>query len=551
VRKLFVLIILILSGVARNGFAQTGPTEGAVTYLSSQNIYVRYSATTGMAAGDTLFIIRKGNRIPAMVVVSLSSISCVCTPLPGMTFKVADKIYFQSKTKKETLPAPTAPPVAVTSPEPSATPAVTPKEPGQDTVSPPTPKNKRIGPPVSGYVGIAAYYNTSNTGVSDMLRMKYTLSFNARRIAGTGLSTECYINFIHSNYNWDEVSKNLFTGLKIYSLDVSYAFGKHYSVWLGRRINPNISNMGAVDGLQFEMKFKPFTIGIIAGSRPDYRDYGFNFNLLQFGAFVSHEQPTKHGYFQTTLAFVQQNNSGNVDRRFAYLQHVNSILPKLTFFGSAEVDLYKMVLNSADSSWSPSSTPRLSDLYLSLNYRIIKELSVAFSYSARQNVVYYETYKNYLDQLLDYATLQGYLLTVNARPVRNLSLGVTGGYRFEKADVRPTKNVYGYLTYAMIPALNISSTLSYTWLQSAYANGSIYSLGVTKDLAKGKLFTGLTYRYAAYHFTSTETTPPQNLAEASLVWRFYKKMLFSVYYEGTFQKADRYSRIYGQLNIGF
>jgi phospholipase C len=66
----------------------------------------------------------------------------------------------------------------------------------------------------------------------------------------------------------------------------------------------------------------------------------------------------------------------------------------------------------------------------------------------------------------------------------------------------------------------------------------------------GKLYAGLAYRYVDYQYYS-EGTLPQNLAEANLTWRIYKKISLSVYYEGTFEKVHQYNRIYGQLNLGF
>jgi hypothetical protein len=53
----------------------------------------------------------------------------------------------------------------------------------------------------------------------------------------------------------------------------------------------------------------------------------------------------KHGIIQNTLAFIQQNNSGQTDRRFAYFQHSNSLLTGLKFFGSVECDLYKKTIH--------------------------------------------------------------------------------------------------------------------------------------------------------------------------------------------------------------
>jgi hypothetical protein len=117
-----------------------------------------------------------------------------------------------------------------------------------------------------------------------------------------------------------------------------------------------ISNMGAVDGLQIGMKFKPVYLGLLAGSRPDYNDYSINFSLLQFGGYVYNEFSTKNGPVQSTLAFIEQTNAGKTDRRFVYLQHSNSLIRNINFFGTVEFDLYNKTKATQDTSQVQDTT---------------------------------------------------------------------------------------------------------------------------------------------------------------------------------------------------
>ncbi len=375
---------------------------------------------------------------------------------------------------------------------------------------------------------------------------------SARNIGNSNLSVECYIIGVQNDHQSNEIQNSVFNKVKIYNLAVSYDFGKTATLLAGRKINPKLSNMGSNDGLQFELKFKPLSIGIIAGYRPDFKDYGFNSNLLQYGAYLYNEFAGKKGYMQTSLAFVNQTNSGKTDRRFFYLQHVNSLIKNLTFFGSAEMDIFGKEFNSPDSTYLTKSTPKLTNLYLSLSYRIMGRLLISGSYSARQNVIYYETYKTYLEALLDNPTLQGYSVQVNYTPVNKLSIGATGSHRFSKTDPKPTQNLYAYLTYSQIPGINTSVTISTILLKTGYLNGRIYSAGLSKDLAAGRLYIGLTYRYVDYHYYNTEFLPTiQNMGEFSLTWRIIRNLVFAVYYEGTFEKIDQFHRLYAQVNLGF
>jgi len=176
---------------------------------------------------------------------------------------------------------------------------------------------------------------------------------------------------------------------------------------------------------------------------------------------------------------------------------------------------------------------------------------LSLSYSSRQNIIYYETYKNIIDQLLEAAATQGYMMQVNYRPAKNIAIGANAGYRFSKQDPRPTKNLYTYVTFSSVPWLKASATISATLLETAYLSGSIYSLVLSRDLVPGKLNGGLGYRYADYKFQSTEAPLAQNFAEINLTWRILKKLFCSVNYEGTFEKANTFNRVYINLTQRF
>jgi len=46
-------------------------------------------------------------------------------------------------------------------------------------------------------------------------------------------------------------------------------------------------------------------------------------------------------------------------------------------------------------------------------------------------------------------------------------------------------------------------------------------------------------------------TLAQNIAEVSMTWRIIRKLAFTLYYEGTFEKVNQFNRLYGQLNFRF
>ena len=547
-RYQLMLVFCVLTGLTLS--AQTGgnPLEGSVSYVSSQNVYVKFQSTEGIQAGDTLFAVLDGKVTPILKVTDLSSISCVCVPFASVKLNLGDKIISKNFQLKEEKPGEPSVPVAPLVPLVVA-----------DTANKPAVVLKKSSQQIHGNLSVASYINFSNSPGGNTQRMQYNFSLGAMHIGDSKFSAECYISFYQKldSAGKSELKQDIFTGLKIYNLAVSYEFTKNSKILLGRKINPRISNMGAVDGLQYEQKLKQFTLGALVGFRPDYSNYSFNSKLLQYGAYVSHDYQSKKGFMQSTFAFIQQNNSGHTDRMFAYLQHSNSLVKNLTFFGTVEFDIYNKsytptdTVAHTDSSYKTSYIPKLSNIYLSLRYRVIKQLSFSISYSARNNIIYYETYKSFIDKMLELETTQGYLFQVNAQPAKKLSIGATVGYRFQKKDPRPSKNLSAYITYAQIPGIGVSATGNVIILETNYMSGQVYGVGISRDLVPGKLFASLDYKFNNYKYLNSEYKTTQNTGEASLYWRIYKKITLSVYYEGTFESAYNFNRIYGQFSLGF
>ncbi|MCD4732035.1 MAG: hypothetical protein K8R74_15620 [Bacteroidales bacterium] len=507
-RYLFPLILFAFCALGFSGQTQTARSEGKISYITSQSVYVKFESTKNVYSGDTLYFKQEGNLIPILIVKNLSSISCVCTSISAQNLKVSDVIF----TKEKPVNFPAAVIVATTLDTISL-----PVE-EADSIPEETTEQKALKQEINGRLSIASYSNFSNSPASNSQRMRYTFSLKANNISDSRLSAEAYISFVHSNKNWDEVKSNIFNGLKVYNLALKYDFNETTHLLLGRKINPKLSSVGAIDGLQFEKKFKSFSVGAFAGSRPDYNDYSINLNLFQYGIYTGHDHKAKNGFMQSALGFIEQNNNSKTDRRFLYFQHINSLIKNLYFFGSAEMDLYKVVNGQTENTFN------LTNLYLSLRYRVIRQLSLALSYSARQNIIYYETYKDFVERLLESETLQGWRFQINYRPIKNSSLGVNTGYRFRADDPKASKNLYGYLTYSHVPGLNAAVTLSATLLETSYISGNIYSLGITRDLVPGKLNGGLKYRYVDYLYTNSETSQIQNIGEANITWRIYKKL---------------------------
>ncbi len=537
-KLIFVLLVLCSAVYAQKSGKKL--IKGKVEYISSQFYYIRFTTTNGINAGDTLYIKSRKKYIRKFIVKSKSSRSCAAV-LIGSKVKLNRNVYafvrikITEPKKKE--------PVTVSSNKLTEKSA---KNSAKIYTSSVAKKIRRNEKSIYGRLSISGYSNISNIpGQQDYQHWRHSFSFYANHINGSRFSISNYISFRYRADQWSRVQNNIGTALKIYDLSFKYDLSRNSYLLLGRKINPNLSNIGAIDGIQMETKINDYKIGGIFGSRPNLIDYGYNFKLLQFGGYISRTDSLGSGQMQNTISAIQQMNDYTTDRRFIYLQHSNNIIRKVYLFFSSEIDLFRKVHNNSQNDF------RLTSLYLSLRYSPKHWLSLSASYDARKNVIYYETFKNYIDQLIDNATRQGFRFRVNIRPVNYLFASFYTGYRFRNSDIKPTRNFGGSITYSRLPFINASLNTSFIKLMTNYLDGSIFGLRLSKDLFRGLVYSTIGYRKVNYSFATEIPDLNQNIFLLDLSFRIARKISFSISYEGTFEGITSYSNVYANFTTRF
>ncbi|NCS88044.1 MAG: hypothetical protein AUK34_00365 [Ignavibacteria bacterium CG2_30_36_16] len=530
-------VILIFSAFV---FAQSEKLEkkGVVTYLSSQNVYVKFDDTEGIAAGDTLFVKENSNYKPVLVVNFISSRSAAGETIKEGNLKVGDAVFvFAIVVKKDNDQI-----------QDSIKQLIDSKIPEQKLITPDVTVAK-VPVKSSTYKGrfsIQSYSNLSNlTGSNDYQRWRYTFSFNADNISGSNFSVSNYMSFAYKANEWGILKHNYSKSLRIYDLAVKYNFNETTLLWFGRHLNRKITNISSVDGLQFEKYFGSLYTGAIVGSRPDFSNLGFNLKLFEYGAYIGKTDSINGRPMENTLAAVEQTNNLNTDRRFVYFQHTNDILPSINIFFTSEVDLYKREKGIAKSDFS------FTGIFLSARFSPVRDFSISLSYDARKNVIYYETFKSFTDSLIENETRQGFRIRTTIRPFNKLMLGLSAGYRFRKSDVKPSRNFSGYLSYSQIPVIQTSSTISYNKILSSYVDGNIYGINFTKYIPFAGINLSAGFRKTIYKFSYNSNSLEQNNINVDASARIIENIFFSLGYEGIFEKEKTYGRILFDVSTRF
>ena len=358
---------------------------------------------------------------------------------------------------------------------------------------------------------------------------------DATNLASSKFSLTGYINADYRQYLEDDNYLNL-KYFRVYDLALKYEFNKTTSFIFGRKINLRLSNIGVIDGLQFNKSWENISSGFILGSRPDFSDFGLNLKLFEAGIYLSYD--SKINSHQTTLAFTQQMNGRSIDRRNLYITHHNKLSDKIRYYFSSDVDLYERLDGVSKFSF------RLIGMYASLTYRPIKAISLSTSYNSRNNIIYYETYKTFAEQLYDDETRRGFKMRLNWKPIKYMYLGVNTGYRLKNGDDRSSYNYSAHLGHSNIPKLRLLTRVTVSKITSNYLDGNIFDIYLSKNLFKNFITVSSSYKYIDYYYLSNETSLIQTQVSGDISWQLKSRLSFTFSYIGTFEETFDYNQIY-------
>lgn len=535
--KRYLFGILILLFMVSGGYGQEANwKEGQVSFLSSKNVYVKFASTDQIEIGDSLYIKLGEDYVKAMVVDNKSSISTVCTPFANLEINKGDAVFASLPEIKEVE-------------EPDSQEDESEEIEAEDSAQKAKTENKSSRAPKAAEkksrksrrkyarISAASYSNISDD--RELHRLRYTFAYRRDKINDSRFSVDSYVTFQHTLGEWEEAKNDLARALRVYAFSVNYEIDSTSNITLGRKINPRTSSLGAIDGLQFEKRFGKVVIGGIGGTRPDHTNYSFNANLLQYGAYVSLASQGSNNFNQTTLGAIEQHNKGKIDRRFVYFQHSSTPLKNLNLFSSFEVDLYETINEEAHS------VLKLTNFYLSLRYNLSRKWRFSASYDNRNNIIYYESYKAFIDRLVDQEARQGLRFGVNYQPFKLVNVGINSGWRFKKSDMNLTKNLNAYVNFSRIPVLDIRASINANFLETNYLSSHLFGLRLSRPIIRRRLDANLYFRIAEYRYKNTEDYLVKKIAGTSLSLRILNDLSLYLYYEGDFDNKDR---VYHRFN---
>lgn len=191
-KQFIIVFCLILFYVDLNGQTGINTMPGQVSYIGSQNVYIKFKSTSGISAGDTLYMPSNGVLIPVLRVNNLSSSSCVCTNISAVNLTIADLIIAKIKTNDVKAEVRIEQNIVKEIPVQN------------DSVSAGIDKSREneLKQKIKGSISAYSYSDFSNTPASNSQRFRYTLSLDARNITDSRFSAESYFSFRHKAGEW-------------------------------------------------------------------------------------------------------------------------------------------------------------------------------------------------------------------------------------------------------------------------------------------------------------------------------------------------------------
>ncbi|MBK6365421.1 MAG: hypothetical protein IPL63_11890 [Saprospiraceae bacterium] len=530
-KRIVLHIIILLFPLILSGQESIPDITGTVSYKTSKNIYVRFENTKNINVDDTLSVQKNGIWIKVLIVRQKSSSSCVTENISTEAIETGQIIAFFTSKQPEPKKEPIREETIIQEP---ILPAET-----MDTFYDGESKKKSLLKKqlTTGRITFSTNGSINPDNQNNFQRIRAAASLQIRNIHHSSFSLESYVTYRH-RYGIDQSTTDFYDDFKVFSAAVLYQPGTKYNLTFGRKNNQNIANLGVIDGVQGEYLFSKYTLGTFAGTRPDFNNFTYNASLPQFGLYLVRNDNSKTGMAQTSLAIAEQLNDFKTDRRFLYFQHNNSLFKNLNLFFSSELDLFKKINNEAKNEW------QLTSIYASLRYRVKKNLSLSGSYDNRRNIIYYESYQTFIDQLLAQETRQGLRFQINYTAFSRIFTNVSAFYRFQGDNPQPTKNYIANININRILRNSTNLSLSGNLLESYYFKGTILGLRLNDNFFKGKLNAELQYRNVNYTFNNTETGLKQHIAGINLTFQLLKKTSVICSYEGTYEPLKVWHRYF-------
>ncbi|MCP4460303.1 MAG: hypothetical protein GY816_20105 [Cytophagales bacterium] len=148
------------------------------------------------------------------------------------------------------------------------------------------------------------------------------------------------------------------------------------------------------------------------------------------------------------------------------------------------------------------------------------------SHDTRKRIIYYETYRTDIEQLLaNDQERQGVRTRLNLRPVKLIHVGLSYAKRYQVNSDNQSDNVSVYVGHSSLPKIGGRASLSLNFNQSSYLKSKVVSLRYSREIIPRKLNMDFYAGYVNYSYVERPIDSNQQYAGASFLYNMRNKTL--------------------------
>jgi len=412
--------ILAVAPPAAPAAAAPGSSTGArvmgqVTYRVGGSVYVDLGSLDGLAAGDTLTVVRLEAAVARLVARDVAPRRAACDTLAGgAAIEVGDGAWFMPRAANVAA--------AVDSSMSPAGMSIA----AADSV--PAPAVPRLRRGVRGRIGASAWsVDPGREGA--YLQPAADVWLDARGLAGGAVDAVLDVRGRSTApMSGSSVPVETF-GARVYRAAATWHDPRsRYLVTLGRQYAPSFAGVSLFDGVVARTAGERWGGGVLFGAQPEVGDLAVSFDLLQAGAFIeAHSTPGNSGRWTAALGGVTSSQEGEVNRDFLFVggswQKARAAL-----YLAQEIDIAR--------GWRKDVLPgtfTLSTTFASARFEVTKAVQARAGYDARRSVPLYRD-RVTPETEFDDALREGGWLGASVRPLRELRIDADVRRRFGDAS---------------------------------------------------------------------------------------------------------------------
>ena len=218
---------------------------------------------------------------------------------------------------------------------------------------------------------------------------------------------------------------------------------------------------------------------------------------------------------------------------------VSCVGNNFNLFSSVEMDLYSL---NSDLTQGGS---RLTNLHISSHFRVHKSVRLSVSYDTRRQIIFYETYRTYLERLIaDDEARQGIRARINWKPMKGVKVGFSYGKRYQNSLQNASDNYNVYASIRNLPLIRGVLSGNINVNQSAYLNSASTTIRHNRYFFKNKVNVSNYLRTVVYTYNpERETTIVQQFLGTNMNYMFGDNWSAGALAEFSLRKAEYKGRI--------